>query len=94
MGRIAFLMLALFAETERTCTTARAAHARSAAEAHNRHIGRPIAHPAGKIEYARLLRGQGPRLRRDQRQDEHLEGLAAPLPHAVAPATGQETGTQ
>jgi DNA invertase Pin-like site-specific DNA recombinase len=59
MGRIAFLMLALFAEMERTYTAERAAHARSVAEAHNRHIGRPIAHPADKIEYARLLRGQG-----------------------------------
>ena len=59
MGRIAFLMLALFAEMERTYTAERAAHARSVAEAHGRHIGRPIAHPADKIEYARLLRGQG-----------------------------------
>jgi DNA invertase Pin-like site-specific DNA recombinase len=59
MGRIAFLMLALFAEMERTYTAERAAHARNVADADNRHIGRPIAHPADKIEYARLLRGQG-----------------------------------
>ena len=59
MGRIAFLMLVLFAEMERTYAAERAAHARSVAEAHNRHVGRPIAHPADKIEYARLLRGQG-----------------------------------
>ena len=59
MGRIAFLLLALFAEMERTFTAERAAHARSVAEAAGRHIGRPIAHPADKIEYARLLRGQG-----------------------------------
>src|SRR5947209_428428 len=37
----------------------RAAHARAVAEANNRHIGRPVAHPADKIEYARLLKDQG-----------------------------------
>ena len=59
MGRIAFLLLALFAEMERTFTAERAAHARAVAEANGRQVGRPVAHPAGKIEYARLLRGQG-----------------------------------
>ena len=59
MGRIAFLLLALFAEMERTFTAERAAHARSVAEANGRQAGRPVAHPADKIEYARLLRGQG-----------------------------------
>lgn len=59
MGRIAFLLLALFAEMERTFTAERAAHARAVAEAANRRIGRPVAHPADKIEYARLLKEQG-----------------------------------
>jgi resolvase-like protein len=59
MGRIAFLLLALFAEMERTFTAERAAHARAVAEAAGRRIGRPTAHPADKIEYARLLRTQG-----------------------------------
>ena len=59
MGRIAFLLLALFAEMERTFTAERAAHARAVAEANNRHVGRHIAHPADKIEYARLLNAQG-----------------------------------
>jgi DNA invertase Pin-like site-specific DNA recombinase len=59
VGRIAFGMLALFAEMERTYTAERAAHARSVAGARNRHVGRPIAHPADTIEYARRLRGQG-----------------------------------
>jgi DNA invertase Pin-like site-specific DNA recombinase len=59
MGRIAFLLLALFAEMERTLTTERAAHARAVAEAAGRHVGRPIAHPADKIEYARLLKAGG-----------------------------------
>jgi len=58
-GRIAAGLLALFAEMERTYTAERAAHARTVAGAGNRHIGRPIAHPADKIEYARLLRGEG-----------------------------------
>ncbi|MEV6867415.1 recombinase family protein [Streptosporangium subroseum] len=59
MGRIAFLLLALFAEMERTFTAERAAHARAVAEANDRHIGRPIAHSADKIDYARLLKAQG-----------------------------------
>jgi DNA invertase Pin-like site-specific DNA recombinase len=59
MGRIAFLLLALFAEMERTFTAERAAHARAVAEAAGRQVGRPIAHPDDKIEYARLLRAQG-----------------------------------
>jgi DNA invertase Pin-like site-specific DNA recombinase len=59
MGRIAFLLLALFAEMERTFTAERAAHARAVAEAAGRQVGRPVAHPPGKIEYARLLREQG-----------------------------------
>ncbi|MEU5025775.1 recombinase family protein [Streptomyces milbemycinicus] len=59
MGRIAFLLLALFAEMERTFTAERAAHARAVAEAAGRRIGRPVAHPADKIEYARLLKDQG-----------------------------------
>lgn len=59
MGRIAFLLLALFAEMERTFTAERAAHARAVAEAAGRRIGRPVAHPADKIDYARLLHLQG-----------------------------------
>ncbi len=59
MARIAFLLLALFAEMERTYTAERAAHARTVAEAAGRRVGRPVAHPAGKIEYARLLKAQG-----------------------------------
>jgi len=59
MGRIAFLLLALFAEMERTFTAERAAHARAVAAIHGRRIGRPVAHPIDKVEYARLLRAQG-----------------------------------
>ncbi|MCD9875377.1 hypothetical protein [Streptomyces guryensis] len=44
---------------ERTFTAERAAHARAVAEAAGRHTGRPVAHPADKIEYARLLKQQG-----------------------------------
>jgi DNA invertase Pin-like site-specific DNA recombinase len=62
MGRSAFLPLALFAEMERTYTAERAAHARAVAEAAGRHVGRPVAHSADRIEYARLLKAQGERL--------------------------------
>ena len=44
---------------ERTFTAERAAHARAVSGADGRQIGRPIAHPADKIEYARLLKGHG-----------------------------------
>jgi DNA invertase Pin-like site-specific DNA recombinase len=44
---------------ERTFSAERAARARAVAQASNRHVGRPIAHSAGKIEYARLLKAQG-----------------------------------
>jgi DNA invertase Pin-like site-specific DNA recombinase len=37
----------------------RAARARAVAEASGRRIGRPVAHPEDKIEYARLLKAQG-----------------------------------
>ncbi|MFF4615475.1 hypothetical protein [Nonomuraea jabiensis] len=49
-------------EMERTFTTERAeraAHARAVAEAGGRQIGRPVAHAADKIEYARLLHAEG-----------------------------------
>lgn len=59
MGRVTVLLLALFAEMERTYTAERAAHARAVAEATGRHVGRPLAHPADKIEHARLLHAQG-----------------------------------
>jgi DNA invertase Pin-like site-specific DNA recombinase len=59
LGRIAFLLLALFAEMERTFAAERAAHARAVAEAAGRRVGRPIAHPADRIEYARLLKVRG-----------------------------------
>lgn len=56
MGRVAVLLLTLFAEMERTFTAERAAHARAVAEASGRRVGHPVAHSADKIEYARLLR--------------------------------------
>ena len=75
-GRIAFLLLALFAEMERTFTAERAAHTRAVAEA----AGRPVAHPADKIDYARLLNGQGASYGEISAKTGHPEGLAPPLP--------------
>jgi len=56
-GCIAFLLLALFAEMERTFTAERAAHghARAVAEAAGRRIGRPDE----KTEYVWLLKAEG-----------------------------------
>ncbi|MEU5987607.1 recombinase family protein [Spirillospora sp. NPDC047418] len=57
MARIVFLLLALFAEMERTFTAERAA--RAVAGATGRQIGRPVAHPEDTIGYPRLLKAQG-----------------------------------
>ncbi|MBM7440025.1 DNA invertase Pin-like site-specific DNA recombinase [Streptomyces sp. HB132] len=61
-GRIAFLLLALFAERKRTFTAERASHARAVAEGAGRRNHLPVADLADladKIEYARLLKDQG-----------------------------------
>ena len=79
MGRIAFLLLALFAEMERTFTAERAAHARAVAETAGRQVGRPVAHPAEKIEYARLLHSDGASAQPDRRQDRDPEDITSPL---------------
>lgn len=47
----------------------RAAHARTVAEAASRRVGRPMAHPAEKIEYARLLKTPRREPRPDRGQD-------------------------
>jgi DNA invertase Pin-like site-specific DNA recombinase len=52
MGRTAFLLLALFAEMERTITAERAAYARAVAEAVGRRVGRPLDDPGDQIEQA------------------------------------------
>ena len=59
MGRIAVLLLGLFAEMEKTFIAERALHARTVAAAAGRHVGRPVAHAATAIEHARLLRDAG-----------------------------------
>ncbi len=56
---VAFLLIALFAEMERTFAAERAAHARAVAEAGGRHVGRPVAAAPEAIEYAQLLKAQG-----------------------------------
>lgn len=81
MARVAFLLIALFAEMERTFANERAAHARAVAEARGRHVGRPVAHSAASTEYARRLRAQGVSLGPDRGQDRDPQDLTAPLPH-------------
>jgi DNA invertase Pin-like site-specific DNA recombinase len=56
MAQLAVVMLALFAQMERTYMLERAAHARSVAIAHGRQVGRPVTVDAGKLDYARRLR--------------------------------------
>ncbi|MGW4773873.1 hypothetical protein ACWEO2_38285 [Nocardia sp. NPDC004278] len=79
MARIAFLLLALFAEMERTCTAERTA--RAVAESKGRHIGRPTTWPDDKIDYARLLREQGTPSAKSRARPASID-ITAPLPHA------------
>ncbi|MCL3862998.1 recombinase family protein [Actinotalea sp. K2] len=59
MGQLAVVLLALFAQMERTYTVERAAHARAVATAKGRRIGRPVVVDADKIAYAAHLRETG-----------------------------------
>jgi DNA invertase Pin-like site-specific DNA recombinase len=59
MAQLAVVLLALFAQMERTYTMERAAHARAVAAAKGRRVGRPVLVDAAKLEWAAHLRGQG-----------------------------------
>ena len=59
MAQLAVVMLALFAEMERTYAAERASHARAVATAHGRHTGRPSAVDPDKLEHALMLRDKG-----------------------------------
>jgi len=56
MAQLAVVMLALFAQLERTYMLERVAHARAVATAHGRRVGRPSKVDGGKLDYARRLR--------------------------------------
>jgi len=59
MAQLAVVMLALFAEMERTYAAERASHARAVASANGRRTGRPSVIDADKLENAALLRDKG-----------------------------------
>jgi DNA invertase Pin-like site-specific DNA recombinase len=59
MGQLAVVLLALFAQMERTYTVERAAHARAVATAKGRRIGRPVVVDADQLAYAAHLRETG-----------------------------------
>jgi DNA invertase Pin-like site-specific DNA recombinase len=59
MAQLAVVLLALFAQMERTYTLERAAHARSVAAAKGRRVGRPILVDQAKLEWASHLRDTG-----------------------------------
>lgn len=59
MAQLAFVMLALFGQTERTYATERASHARAVATANGRRTGRPSVVDPAKLEHAALLRAKG-----------------------------------
>ncbi len=59
MAQLSVVLLALFAQMERTYTAERAAHARSVATAKGRRVGRPVLADPDKIAWAVHLREQG-----------------------------------
>jgi DNA invertase Pin-like site-specific DNA recombinase len=59
MAQLAVVLLALFAQMERTYTVERAAHARAVAAAKGRRVGRPVLVDAAKLEWAAHLRDHG-----------------------------------
>jgi len=59
MGQLAVVLLALFAQMERTYTCERAAHARAVAAAHGRQVGRPRLLDPAVLAYAVHLRDAG-----------------------------------
>ena len=59
MAQLAVVLLALFAQMERTYTMERAAHARAVATAKGRRVGRPILVESSKLEWATHLRDNG-----------------------------------
>lgn len=63
MSQLAFVMLALFGQMERTYAAERAAHARAVATANGRRTGRPSVVDADKLEHAALLRASGSSVR-------------------------------
>lgn len=86
MAQLAVVMLALFAEMERTYAAERASHARAVASANGRRAGRPSVIDAGKIEHAALLRDKGFSMKdntaEDRAQTHHaVPASATPLPH-------------
>jgi DNA invertase Pin-like site-specific DNA recombinase len=59
MAQLAVVLLALFAQMERTYTVERAAHARAVATAKGRRVGRPSVVDPDKLAYAGHLRDAG-----------------------------------
>ena len=59
MAQLAVVLLALFAQMERTYTVERAAHARAVATAKGRRVGRPSVVDPDKLAYASHLRDAG-----------------------------------
>lgn len=59
MAQVAVVMLALFAEMERTYAAERAAHARAVATAKGKRTGRPSVVDPDKLEHALMLRDKG-----------------------------------
>ena len=59
MAQLAVVLLALFAQMERTYMLERAAHARTVATAKGRRVGRPTVVDPNRLDYARRLRDEG-----------------------------------
>ncbi len=85
MGQLAVVLLALFAQMERTYTVERATHARAVATANGRRVGRPTVVDPDKLAYAAPPRPRHPH-RRDRHQDRHQPRHPLPTPAAASTA--------
>ncbi len=82
MGQLAVVLLALFAQMERTYTCERAAHARAVAAAHGRQVGRPSLLDPAVLAYAVHLRDAGHSVGPDRGQHWDVSQQPVPVPAA------------
>ena len=91
MAQLAVVLLAPFAQMERTYTLERAAHARSVATAKGRRLGRPTVIDAEQLDYASHLRDTGAHDQRNRRQNRNhptpaCTGISRPVNQNRSPS--------
>jgi len=98
MAQLAVVLLALFAQMERTYTVERAAHARAVATAKGRRVGRPVTIKPSRLAHARWMRDQGHTMAEIVAETEiarsSLYRHLPPRPEMVLTAAGDSSMTE